>query len=360
MWTDLPAHVEVELEMRRKGEASGEADETVARRRVAASLEAGSTWYTFEFAPLATAKNRTFLAVFRVTRFDVPATPEAIRPSVGLMAWADDALPGGRLYVGSRERWGDLVFVVRSEPATRLERLSEALEALLPVRVAPWALVVVGLIYWVIVVGVVAVAMARVTTARDDAATASTAGARARWPGLVVAVVIAAGIPVLAGFAFTARERVAIDLLHDIDRATLESPEGLHNAFSVMEENINGYKPKAIFAHPPSRITWDVTVPMHAPAVKTGVALQPYMWSQANDGVNFRISVQEDADVRQVYSRYVHPTQRTEDRAWIDVRVDLSEYAGRAIKLHFETDGGPAKDFAFDWAMWAHPRIVER
>ena len=147
--------------------------------------------------------------------------------------------------------------------------------------------------------------------------------------------------------------------MNDLDDSVLDSPAGMHGAFSPWQEGINGSAPPALFAHPPSRITWTVAVPAHKPLLKMNVALRPYVWDKS-DGVVFSISAEDGATVTELSSRLVNPRTNFNDRMWVPVEADLSPYAGRSVRLVLTTSPGPAGDPGWDWALWGDPAIIEQ
>jgi len=196
----------------------------------------------------------------------------------------------------------------------------------------------------------------------QDALETTRAGANARAQGRWTRLLVTAAsmAVVLGSLAWAVRhnsDATAIDLMDELDRAAKDSPLGLHRAFDLVEEAISGTRRPAIFAHPLSRITWDVDVPAHS-GLRTHLALAPGIWEQTGDGVTFRIGVTDGPTYRELYARHVNPKDRLEDRAWIPVHVDLSAYAGHRVALVLETSPGPANNPFFDWALWGTPRIV--
>lgn len=137
----------------------------------------------------------------------------------------------------------------------------------------------------------------------------------------------------------------------------MESPAGMHGGFSRIEEVINGESPPALFAHPPSRVTWRVNVPAKRPVFKTSIALRPYVWEHRSDGVTFDVSITDGAQKTRA-TRFLNPGSLMNDRAWVEMDVDLSAYAGRTAEIALVTSPGPRDDVGWDWAMWGNPRIV--
>jgi hypothetical protein len=76
-----------------------------------------------------------------------------------------------------------------------------------------------------------------------------------------------------------------------------------------------------------------------------------------SDGVTFRVRVASweapEGEAGEIlYERH------TDAKKWDDEEVDLSRYAGRAIRLQLESDPGPKKDTTCDASYWAAPQIV--
>jgi O-antigen ligase len=128
-----------------------------------------------------------------------------------------------------------------------------------------------------------------------------------------------------------------------------------------------------LYEHPPEsgkiEIIYCVTVP-DAGALRFAIALSPEVWSpEKGDGASFQIYVAEpDApqdgvlslskEGQFVFVRYYNPKPNPSDRRWRNFMVDLSPWAGRTVNLSLITEGGPAGDWAFDWAGWAELQVV--
>lgn len=104
---------------------------------------------TFTFPPVVPSRNRQF-------RFDLQLTPPAVR-SLGVEAWAEDALADGVMLIGGREQWGDLALRTRASPPFRSllrnakgvpDPLRHPAVALLFLAVANWA--VVTFVYYMV------------------------------------------------------------------------------------------------------------------------------------------------------------------------------------------------------------------
>lgn len=124
-----------------------------------------------------------------------------------------------------------------------------------------------------------------------------------------------------------------------------------------------GYENRSIiFAHPDSKITYDLTLPEN-PSLLFGIGMDTTVWDpQKGDGVEYLIDAalpEEPGRVYRVYSRYIDPKNNPGDRHWFDERVDLSAFAGKQVRLTFQTRPGPAGNYDFDWAGWSRPVLVD-
>lgn len=121
----------------------------------------------------------------------------------------------------------------------------------------------------------------------------------------------------------------------------------------------------AVFAPSATSIECCVNVPAGG-VLDFGYGISPDAWPRAGDGCEFEI-VLEDADANErLFSHYINPKMRKEDRKWFDVRLDLSPWAGKDVTLTFSTRGTyrvkpPFKrqpDVRYDYALWSNPFIA--
>ncbi len=138
----------------------------------------------------------------------------------------------------------------------------------------------------------------------------------------------------------------------------LAGPDGRLQAVGL-----GGSYRRALFEHPPAvqamtRVSYTLpALPEHA-ALELGVGLLPDAWQGAGDGVEFRVVANADGQDEVLFDQYVDPKHDPAARRWLDARLDLSRYAGRAIQLRFETGPGPAGDNTADWAVWSEPILL--
>ncbi len=72
-----------------------------------------------------------------------------------------------------------------------------------------------------------------------------------------------------------------------------------------------------------------------------------------SDGVTFKVEVHVDGAREHVWSRHVEVSN-----AYIEERIDLAAWEGRPVTLRFATEGGPANETQFDYAVWSDLRIT--
>ena len=137
--------------------------------------------------------------------------------------------------------------------------------------------------------------------------------------------------------------------------------------FSVTDATLAGVTKKAIAVNPTagSRVTWKVRVPDDG-WLWVSVGMKPETWQQEGDGIKFLVGVSDGRAFEPLFEQHLNPFANQGDRKWVDVRVDLSTYAGEEVELMFNTyaslpgQGGPGGDLRADYALWGTPEIVVR
>lgn len=323
-------------------------------------------------------------------------------PGQGLGLWATrhQAYRGGILTVDGHEAWGDLVFRASAVRATPFRDVQQRLAAWQPAAGSPWLLGVLLLGYnaglafvtWFLVSGAGAaggsasrreareVPPAAVTgpagAAPADAATLPTgvrpapvpvpaaAGfeARRRRALVVSAVVVVAGVAGVSSVrtAPDDLEPGALDLLArfpDAEKRT--TMPSLEEGFDIQTVTIAGERRRSLFAPPFSRVIWTVPVPERA-VLRTAAALRPDAWEHPTDGALFRVGIADRGTYTEFFKQMIRPHDEPGDRRWVSVEVDLSPYAGRTVKVIFNTEPGPHGAGFADACVWGAPRIVTR
>jgi hypothetical protein len=77
--------------------------------------------------------------------------------------------------------------------------------------------------------------------------------------------------------------------------------------------------------------------------------------------VEFWLGVSDGRTFRELMVRHVDPFHVADDRRWVPVTVDLSDYSGLDLSLVFNTRASPrnaGNDQRNDKAVWGEPAIV--
>jgi hypothetical protein len=184
-------------------------------------------------------------------------------------------------------------------------------------------------------------------------------GNRAVLTAVVVLAVIVAGWWLFGRGGGNRR----IDLLDRFAEAE-KRPADPANLFTVTDVTLAGVTKKAIAIQPTAgtRITFKVRVPDDG-WLWVSLGMHPDAWTKEGDGVKFLVGVSDGRAFEELFAQHVHPVANQGDRKWVDVRVDLSTYAGEDISLMFNTyaslPGAPG-DMRNDLALWGNPEIVVR
>lgn len=178
-----------------------------------------------------------------------------------------------------------------------------------------------------------------------------------RWTALGTVICLAA-----LGLWYVTRESVVdheMDLLAKLPEAERRTNVEDAAQFVVEPVTVDGVTRRAVLARPHSRLIYAVVVPIDA-WLETAFAMKPDSWDMPGDGAQFRIGISDGRLYEEVLRQYVNPKRG--DRRWFSVRLDLSAYEGREVKLIFNTDPGPpgGTDSANDLAVWAEPRVYSK
>jgi hypothetical protein len=178
-----------------------------------------------------------------------------------------------------------------------------------------------------------------------------------RWTALGVVIACIA-----LGFWFwTSRSHVdnEINLLTELAHAEKRSNVEGTSQFVLESVTIDGVTKQTILARPHSRLIYSVKVPQDA-WFDVAFAMKPETWDLPGDGAQFRVGISDGRMYEELLRQYVNP--KGGDRRWFSVRLDLSAYEGRQVKLILNTDPGPpeGRDVANDLAVWAEPRIYSK
>jgi hypothetical protein len=182
---------------------------------------------------------------------------------------------------------------------------------------------------------------------------------RPAWIGIGVVAALLIGWLVLRP---DSGETVAVDLLEEFPKVTHKRPTP--ESFSVVAATIGGETKQAILIKDASRIIFPVTVPENG-ELRVSLGLLEEGWTVEGDGVLFRVLVAAGGDPEEILNLLINPYANPADRAWHDLSLDLSEFAGETINVYFNTNNSPpmrppVDNRNGDLAVWGAPRIVSR
>lgn len=118
---------------------------------------------------------------------------------------------------------------------------------------------------------------------------------------------------------------------------------------------IGARKENVLFENPNTEVTYKMKVPEGA-KIKLSLALNPAVWSpEKGEGVKFELELSASGKKEKIFSRFIDPKNKPEDRKWHDVEVNLYQYARKRVAISFITR---ADNTDYGWAGWGKPRIV--
>lgn len=111
---------------------------------------------------------------------------------------------------------------------------------------------------------------------------------------------------------------------------------------------------KTIFAHPPSELSYWVTIERGS-VLAFAIGIYPSVYEMIPEGVKFRIFINE----KEIFSRILEPKKNPSDRGWHNHMIDISGFAGRKVLFHYITEGS-GQDLSYCWAGWGWMKIVSK
>jgi hypothetical protein len=131
-------------------------------------------------------------------------------------------------------------------------------------------------------------------------------------------------------------------------------PESEPDSIAPWLQSVAGESREVLFMHPPSRAVFPPARLMANARLEVSFGVNESAWTSRGDGVEFSIyAATATGEERRLFSAYVDPKHRPEDRRWFDTVVMLGTFAGQEVSLVLETDPGPAGDRDYDWAGWS-------
>jgi hypothetical protein len=138
-------------------------------------------------------------------------------------------------------------------------------------------------------------------------------------------------LPILAAACRHAADEAhftVVNLIRELDRAEKRPPAG----FQVAPREAGGVTRPSIVMPVPSRATWDLPLPRNG-IFRSFVALDTAPGAPPAP-VRFRFGVSDD----RIYEALADITVAPDERGWIDLRLDLSAYAGWKWSLFYRPE----------------------
>jgi hypothetical protein len=159
-----------------------------------------------------------------------------------------------------------------------------------------------------------------------------------------------------------ARMTIAYDFIGHLSAGRRTSPVPQGEDIEMRAWTIGDNIKQVLYQHPAysgaSRVVFTVPV-VPGEHLAFDISTAPESWHLPGDGVTFAIYAESEGVAQQLFSAYIDPKKNAVDRRWYPVNIDLSSYAGKTIRLIFETGTGPAGDYRYDWAGWGEPRLLK-
>ena len=148
----------------------------------------------------------------------------------------------------------------------------------------------------------------------------------------------------------------AVNLLRELDQAEKRPPLG----FEIANREIAGVAHPSLVVPVPSRLTIPLPLPRRG-LLRASAALEPSS-SENSASVRLRVCVSDD----RIYERLTDVVLTPGQRGWVDVRTDLSAYAGWKWSLFYHPErmtwrvvlAADAIDGIPTTAVWGSPEIV--
>jgi hypothetical protein len=148
---------------------------------------------------------------------------------------------------------------------------------------------------------------------------------------------------------------IGYDLVQHLSDAKIESAKGV--PVNVQTVEIQSVPRHVIFAHPPSKITYNLTVEPGS-SLAFAIGILPAAWDKIPQGVKFDIDVVCDGVTESLFSRVLMPKRNVGDRGWHNFILPLEKYSGKTVSLVLSTSGS-GDDLSYCWSAWGWGKIVK-
>ncbi|MCL4552991.1 MAG: glycosyltransferase family 39 protein [Candidatus Marsarchaeota archaeon] len=158
----------------------------------------------------------------------------------------------------------------------------------------------------------------------------------------------------------TREERQVIkDLIFESESFRVPNEIAKGNRVRISSLNQGDDNRRGILEVAPAQFEYSLKIPP-AKTIELDFGLSATNTDQG-DGVWARIEVIREAQVREVYRRFIDTnSRRSKDRRWFDERIDLTPYRGQDITLRFTAEPGmdEGSNSTTDWLLWSRPLVA--
>jgi len=144
------------------------------------------------------------------------------------------------------------------------------------------------------------------------------------------------------------------DFVRNLQESKIESAKGILVQPQIVE--INSKPRYIIFAHPTSKITYNVTIENGA-LLTFAIGILQEVWERIPHGVKFDIDLHSEGKLENIFSRVLQPKRNMGDRGWHNFIIPLEKYSGKTVSLVFRTSGS-GEDLSYCWSAWGWGKIV--
>mgnify|MGYP001168717147 CR=1 FL=1 len=149
---------------------------------------------------------------------------------------------------------------------------------------------------------------------------------------------------------------ITFDFIGNSTQAKIESAQGVPVQPQTIE--ILSTPRRVIFAHPPSQITYSVSVAPGS-SLAFAIGIMPEAWDQIIQGVKFDIDVLCDGRKENIFTRVLQPKRNVGDRGWHNFVVNLERFSGKSVFVIFSTSGS-GDDLRYAWSVWGWPTLKKK
>jgi ABC-type polysaccharide/polyol phosphate transport system ATPase subunit len=148
---------------------------------------------------------------------------------------------------------------------------------------------------------------------------------------------------------------VTYDFVQKLSDAKIVSVN--RDAVQVQTVEIQSMPRRIIFAHPPSEITYNISVEPSA-SLAFAIGILPDAWGKIPQGVKFDIMVRYDGTTENIFSRVLQPKRNLGDRGWHNFIISLEKFSGKTVSFVFSTSGA-GEDLSYCWSAWGWGKIAK-